>query len=127
MNTTGLFKGRWSIFLLLAFWCVLGLAGESPAQLDPQKNTPYHLQIVLRVADHPPFTPAFKEQIKRELRAGLHDAFADLARVEVIASHPHLKEIENKGLQAALDSWKDISSTKTHFVSADSQHGQHKL
>ena len=116
------------LFLLfLSSGCTLCLVGESPAQLDPQKNTPYHLQIVLRVADHPPFTPAYKEQIKREIRAGLQDAFADLARVEVIDSHPQLKEIESKGLQAALESWKDISSTKTHFVLIDFQDGQYEI
>src|SRR5437762_6868724 len=102
------------IFLLSSL-CSLCLCGESSAQLDPEKDSPYQLQIVLRIADHPPLTPAFKDQVKRELRASLQDAFADLARVEIADMHPLLKEIESKGLQGALEGWKDISSLKTHF------------
>src|ERR1700726_2298475 len=107
MNALSISKGRFSILLFLSSWTTLWFAGESPAQLDPEKNSPYLLQLVVQVADHPPFTPTFKDQIKRELRGGLQDALADLARVEVVDTHPQLKEIESKGLQAALETWKE--------------------
>jgi tetratricopeptide (TPR) repeat protein len=105
----------------------LCLGGKTEAQLDAEKNSPYDLQIVVKVADHPPFTSAFKEQIKRDIRAGLQDAFADLARVLIVDTHLQLKEIESKGLQAALESWKDISSAKTHFVLVDFIDGQYEI
>src|SRR5260370_30385794 len=115
------------IFFLIASLCSLCLCGESSAQLDPEKDSPYQLQIVLRIADHPPLTPAFKDQVKRELRASLQDAFADLARVEITDTHLQLKEIESKGLQGALEGWKDISSQKTHFVLIDFRDGQYEI
>ncbi|HEV2948225.1 MAG TPA: hypothetical protein VGX70_12675 [Gemmataceae bacterium] len=115
------------IFFLIASLCPLCLCGESSAQLDPEKDSPYQLQIVLRIADHPPLTPAFKDQVKRELRASLQDAFADLARLEIADMHPLLKEIESKGLQGMLEGWKDISSQKTHFVLIDFRDGQYEI
>jgi hypothetical protein len=105
----------------------LCLCGESSAQLNPEKDSPYQLQIVLRIADHPPLTAAFRDQVKRELRASLQDAFADLARVEIVDAHPLLKEIDSKGLQAALEGWKNISSQKTHFVMIDFRDGQYTV
>ncbi len=118
---------RSGIVLFLSSLCSLCLCSKSSAQLDPEKDAPYSLQVVLRVADHPLFTPAFKTQLKRDLRSALLDAFADLAKVEIVDTHPELKEIENKGLQAALESWKTISSTKTHFVLIDYADGQYEI
>src|SRR6516165_1321876 len=116
-----------TFLFLLSSLCSLCLCDESSAQLDPEKDTAYRLQIVLKIADHPPLTVAFKDQVKRELRASLQDAFADLARVEIVDTHPLLKEIESKGLQAALEGWKDISSQKTHFVLIDFRDGQYDI
>jgi tetratricopeptide (TPR) repeat protein len=116
-----------NFLFLFSSLCSLCLCGESSAQLNPEKDTPYHLQIVLQVADHPPLTPAFKDQVKRELRASLQDAFADLARVEIVDTHPLLKEIDSKGLPAALEGWKDISSQKTHFIMVDFRDGQYSI
>jgi hypothetical protein len=81
-------------------------------------NGPYKLQVVLRFADHRAFTNVFKDQVERGLRDNLRAAFRDMAMVEVVRTHPRLKEIEEKGLQV-LDSWKDVSEVKTHFVLID--------
>src|SRR5437660_10687994 len=108
--------GKQNCFLLLfSSLCSLCLCGETLAQLDPEKDSPYQLQVVVRVADHPPFTAAFKKQVKRELGDGLQAAFGDLARVEVVYSHPLLKEIDARGLQVALEGWKEVGPQKTHF------------
>src|SRR5262245_10074192 len=115
---------QFSLLILASTLSPLCLCGETHAQLDPQKDSAYQLQVVVRIANHPPFTPAFKDQVRRELRAGLQDAFADLARVEILDAHPQLKEIDSKGLSAALDSWKEVSSRKTHFVLIDFKDGQ---
>src|SRR5438874_3016472 len=98
---------------------VLLLGGQSSAQLDPEKDSPYLLQVVVRVAAHPPFTAAFKEQVKRELGDSLQAAFGELARVEVADSHPLSKDIDVKGLQPALEGWKEVGPQKTHFVLID--------
>ena len=73
-------------FFLFSCLCVLCFCGQSSAQLDAEKDSPYQLQVVVRVADHPPFTEAFKKQVKRELGDGLQAAFGDLARVELSAA-----------------------------------------
>ena len=112
--------GNQSCFLLLfSSLCSLCLCGKSLAQLDPEKDSPYELQIVVRVADHPPFTAAFKNQVKRELQGSLQAAYADLVRVEVVDTHPLLKDIDGKELQASLEGWKEVSPRKTHFVLID--------
>jgi tetratricopeptide (TPR) repeat protein len=115
------------LLLFLASLCSLCLCGESSAQLDPETDSPYLLQIVVRVPDHPPFTPVFKDQVKRELRDSLRAAFADMVRVEVLDSHPLLQEIENKGLQPALEGWKEVSAGKIHFVLIDFKEGQYEI
>src|SRR5438128_8231827 len=120
-------SGSASVILLFSSLCTLCLCGEAPAQLDAEKDSPYQLQLIVRVADHPPFTAAFREQVKRELRDGLQASFADLARVEVVDAHPLLKEIETKGLQAALEGWKEVGPQKTHFVLIDFKNGQYEI
>src|SRR6266849_2125635 len=120
--------GNQSCFLLLfSSLCSLCLCGESLAQLDPEKDSPYDLQIVVRIADHPPFTAAFKDQVKRELRGSLQAAYADLVRVEVVDTHPLLKDIDGKELQAALEGWKEVSPRKTHFVLIDFKNGEYEI
>lgn len=119
--------GQFSFLFFVLSLGSLCLCGESAAQLDAEKDSPYQLQVVVRIADHPPFTPAFKDQVQRELRAGLQDAFADLARVDILDAHPQLKEIDSKGLRAALDGWKEVSTKKTHFVLIDFQDGQYEI
>ncbi len=88
-----------ALSLFYSSLCTLCLCGEVLAQLDAEKDSPYQLQIVVRVADHPPFTAAFKEQVKRELRDSLQASFADLARVEVVAQKTHFVLIDFKNGQ----------------------------
>src|SRR5207244_11432550 len=54
-------------------------------------------------------------------------AFAGRARVEVVDAHPLLKEIETKGLQAALEGWKEVGPRKTHFVLIDFKNGEYEI
>src|SRR5438128_1552164 len=96
------------------------LATPCSAQaLDAQLNQPYRLQVVLSVAPHRLLTDIFKDQVERELRDSLQAACGELAAVEVVRQHPRLKEVQEKGLQQALDGWKDLSDVKTHFVLVD--------
>jgi hypothetical protein len=79
---------------------------------------PYKLQIVLRFSDHRDLTTVLKEKVERELRDNVRAAFGDLVQVDVKRTHPRLKEVEEKGLQA-LDTWRDVDNVKTHFVLID--------
>src|SRR5438105_228095 len=104
--------------LFLFAWCLLPLSSARGA-LDPESNKPYHLQVVLRIAENRLLTPVFRDLVERELRQSLQAALADLARVEIVRDHPLLKEVEAKGLQVALDGYSALSDTKTHFVLID--------
>ncbi len=108
-----------SRIFLLSSLCSLCLCGESSAALDPQLKKPYQLRIVLHFAEHPQITPAFQERVGRELGDAVQAALGDLGIVEVAYKHDKLPEIlqkGSKGLQEVLDSWKDRSGLKTHFV-----------
>src|ERR1700726_4351742 len=104
-------RGRWAIVLL-----GLCVTGTARAQLDPELDKPYRLQVVVHVADNRFLTPIFQEQVRRNLRDQLQISLGALAQVEVTSTHPLLGEIEAKGLQTGLDGWEQISGQKTHFV-----------
>jgi hypothetical protein len=114
-----------SRFFLTAV-CVAFCSAPANAALDPESDEPYHLQVVLHVAEHRLLTPVFKDQVERELRDGLQAAFGDLAKVEVVRTHPRLKEVLADGL-AALDGWKDVAAGKTHFVLIDYADGRYDI
>jgi hypothetical protein len=114
-----------ALFLALLFVCCpLSVAR---AGLDPQLEQPYKLKVVLRIAEHRLLTDVFKDRIEQELRDSLQGGFGDLAEVEVVRMHAKLKEIEEKGLQQALDGWKEITGIKTHFVLIDFVNGQYEI
>ena len=112
--------------VLLSSLCSLWLCGESTA-LDPETKKPYNLEVVLHVADNRALTPIFQEQLERELRAKLQLGFGKLANVQVVRSHPLLREILAKGLQQALDGWEQLSDRQTHFVLVDFVQGRYEL
>jgi hypothetical protein len=113
-----------SLLLCSLLFCL----GASPVRaLDPEVSKPYHLKVVLRIADHRLLKGIFSDQVPRELQDSLQAALGRLTRVEVVTDHPKLKEIEEKGLQQALDAWKDVSETKTHFVFIDFVDGQYEI
>ncbi len=106
-----------SIFVLCPLTFLIGLPAAQAAQ--PEAHTPYHLQVVLHVAKHRLLTDVFRDRVERELRDGLQASLGELARVEVVRDHPRLPEVLDKGLQRALDGWKERSEVKTHFVLID--------
>jgi hypothetical protein len=122
-----------SVTALLLSFCAsfVPFCGQSFAALDPEADKPYQLDVVLHFAEHRVFTPVFKDQVERELRDSLRAALGDLAKVEVVrpepGKHPRLKEVLDKGLQTALDGWKDVSPVKTHFVLIDYDNGQYQV
>ncbi|MBL8794444.1 MAG: hypothetical protein JNM56_11105 [Planctomycetia bacterium] len=105
----------------------LVLIGPAFAALPAADRQPYKLTVVLRVAKHQLLTEVFKEQLGRELRDSLRDAFAGLAEVNVVEQHPWLEDVEKRGLQQALDNVKDAEPIKTHFVLVDYVDGQYEI
>src|SRR5262249_49072759 len=101
--------------LLLAAACVALLPAAAAADLDPELDRPYRLDVVLPVPEHRLLTDVFKDKAERELRDGLQASFGDLAEVRVAHEHPRLKEVLDRGLERALDGWKEVSEVKTHF------------
>jgi hypothetical protein len=97
------------------------------ADLDPELNKPYDLRVVLRIADHRLLTPIFREQVERELCDSLQGAYHAFAKVEVVTKDSRLKEVEEKGLQQALDGWHFLDNTKLHFVFIDFIDGNYEI
>jgi hypothetical protein len=114
-----------SVFILLANWGAP--AYGDPPQLDPELNLPYRLHVVLHVAKHRLLTPIFRDQVERELGDSIQAALGDLALVTVVQKHPRLEAVETEGLDRALNGWKEISETKTHFVLIDFVNGRYEV
>jgi hypothetical protein len=106
----------------------LCLNSQTFADLDSEAKQPYRLQVVVHIAEHRPLaTPVFKDQVERALRNHLQAAYGKLAKVEVVRTHPRLKEVLAKGLQQALDGWDELSNQKTHFVLISFAKGRYEI
>jgi hypothetical protein len=112
---------------LLTTLLLLASAGPASAQLDPQRDKPYALRVVLHLAPHRLFTPLFQEQLQNDLRDQLRLALGPLATVEVVRDHPLLPGVLQRGLDAALDGLEEVSPRKTHFVLLDYDADQYRL
>jgi hypothetical protein len=104
---------------------LLTAASTSAGGFD--RESPYQLNVVLHVADHPFLTRIFKEQVQRELHDSIQAALGDSAFVTVLGEHPQLDAIKKVGLDRALTGWKDASEAKTHFVLIDFVDGRYEI
>jgi hypothetical protein len=82
---------------------------------------PYRIRIVLDVAKHRQLTDVFRRQVARELADGLQAALGELAEVTVLRRReadalPIVRQVRAQGLLKGLDSWRELSPYKTHFV-----------
>jgi hypothetical protein len=89
---------------------------SATAAFDADADKPYKVQIVLRFAEHKQLTAAFKDKAERELLNSLQAALGEMGEVEIIHKHPKLKEIDDNGLEAALNNWREVTEVKTQFV-----------
>ena len=116
-----------ALILLLA-------AAPAHAQVNPEPKSPYIWQIVVKVQNHPLFSPTFREQLKRDLEASLQPVLGSLGTVVVIdlASTPRANweplwdQFEEKGF-AALETPRDLTGIKTHFLKIEYKDGQYLL
>ncbi|MBI3822161.1 MAG: hypothetical protein HY289_05710 [Planctomycetes bacterium] len=107
---------------------LIALTGSTArADLDPETKKPYQLQIVLRVGGNRVITPLFQEQLQRDVQNQLKIAFGELARIEVVREHPLLRDIDDKGLTTAVESWDSLSDHTTHFVLLDYADGSYQI
>ncbi len=113
--------------LLVATLILVGTPSFAHAFLDPEFKKPYDLTVVLHIAKHRWLTDVFQEQVERELHDHLQGDLDQLVSVRVVRAHPLLGEVEVKGLQQALDGWKTVSETKTHFVLVDFVNGAYEI
>jgi hypothetical protein len=118
---------------LLTLSLVLAATGENEA------HRPYQVRIVLRMSDNRLLTPLFRDRVQRGLQDGLQAALGPLGSAEVVTRESMLASIrergeknerrasleqtlqllnsvDDKGLRAALDEYKQLSSLKMHFV-----------
>jgi tetratricopeptide (TPR) repeat protein len=117
-----------SIALLAIAPLIAGLGGATLCRAAEQDaGTPYKLTIVLDVAKNRVLTEVFRQQVERELREGLQAALGNLATVDVVREHPKLAEARKDGLKRSLDTWKECSDTKTHFVLIDLVNNQYEI
>lgn len=120
--------------LALAVLALAGLAGPAVAQLDPEPKTPYLWRVVVKTHPHPLLPPTFREQLRRDVAAALQPALGPLGVVEVIdlGDLPRDKwdalwqQFEDKGFPA-LDSPRDLTGAKTHFLTVEYRDGQYHL
>jgi tetratricopeptide (TPR) repeat protein len=116
---------------------VLGLpAAASAQQPDPELKTPYRWQVVVQTKPHPLITPAFRDQLKRDLSAALQPALGAFGTVEVVDLNETPADqwdvlwtnFDQKGF-AALDTdpARDLTGTKTHFVRVEVRDGAFHL
>lgn len=86
------------------------------APLSARAAEPYHLQIVLTVANQRTLTDVLQDRLERELGEGLQAALAGMARVSVVRTHELLPRIAKEGLPQALAAWTKRGTLKTHFL-----------
>jgi hypothetical protein len=112
---------------------LLGLPATASAQQpDPELKNPYLWRVVLKTKPHPLITPAFRDQIRRDLLAALQPGLGAYGTVDVIDLDETPRDqwdvlwtnFEQKGF-AALDPdpTRDLTGTKTHFVRVEVRDG----
>ena len=113
---------------------MLFLAVPAVAAVDAEAKKPYQLRVVLRTAEHPTLTPAFRADVAKQVRQMLQNALGGLAAVEVVdlagvaaeKRDPLWQLAAEKGLDA-LDGATAVTGVKTHFLFVDIADGQYEL
>jgi len=112
--------------LLAVAFGVLTSADFAGAALDPAKDQPYRINVVLLIGEHRTFTPLFRDQLTQTVRDRLRLRFGALAEVNVAHTHPLARAIQSRGL-LALDEWEETSDRQTHVITLDWSQGRYEL
>ena len=121
---------------VLAAVVLLAAGPPARAQLDPEAKKPYLWRVVVSPRPHPLVTRAFRERLKRDVFAALQTGLGAAGAVEVIdLADPDLprdrweplwQQFDDKGF-AALESPRDLTGTKTHFLRVEYRDGAYHL
>lgn len=120
--------------LVLAVVVALSVSSPAFAQLDPEQKQPYLWRVVLSAKPHPLITADFRERVKRDVLAALQTGVGTLGAVEVIDLtdlprdkwEPLWQQFDDKGF-AALDTPRDLTGAKTHFLRLEYRDGKFHL
>jgi tetratricopeptide (TPR) repeat protein len=123
--------------LLLCAPLILVLASPGfaePPALDPEPSGPCLWRVVVKIEPHPLLTSSFRDQVRRDLIAALQPAIGPLGTADVIDLDEALagkadalvQDFAAKGF-AALDTPRDLTGVKTHFLRIEVRDGQYDL
>lgn len=121
------------VLLAAAAAAVLGLPAAARAQApDPELKAPYLWRVVIKTKPHPLITPAFRDQLKRDVLAAVQPGLGAYGTAEVIDLDDVPRDgwevlwtnFDQKGF-AALDPdpTRELASTKTHFLRVEVRDG----
>ena len=112
---------------LVTFWSE---ARPQPAGADAAASawltTPYKLDIVLHIQDHPLFTQVYKDLLQRELIDALKRDLGKIAEVEA-AKHPWMEDVVKQGWSFLDGRQVPLDERKHHFVRVSYQDGQYEV
>jgi tetratricopeptide (TPR) repeat protein len=114
------------LFCLLTFWSE---ARPQPAGGDAAAawlSTPYKLDIVLHIQDHPLFTQVYKDLLQRELIDALKRDLGKIAEVEA-SKHPWMEAVVKQGWSFLDGRQVPLDERKHHFVRVFYQDGQYEV
>jgi len=119
---------RWRNLAILA---AAGVAVAGPVRADDLTN-PYRVEVVLQFGAHRWLKGDFRDRIAREIRDELQTSLGKRDTVEVVElklddKTPAMwKRVAGEGL-GVLDSFPELSDTKTHFVQIDFVDGTYEI
>src|SRR5438067_256049 len=119
---------------VLCLLVVLVSTQAAPAALPPDGNEKYRLNVVVRCGAHNWLGEQFRDDLRNDLTGILQDALGPMADVRVIDLKktsagdvdPLWRDFEAKGF-AALDTPRELTGAKTHFLRVDFVNGQYEL
>lgn len=122
-------------------WLATLLLLASPAvaaaqPLDAESTTPYLWRVVIQTRPHPLLTPAFRDQLHRDLLSALRPGLGPLGRVEIIDLAGPLppnpdalwQQFADRGFSALdPDPTRELTGVKTHFLRVAYRDGAYSL
>jgi hypothetical protein len=112
---------------ILCLFIAAGAARSQPAAADAWLTTPYKLDIVLHVQEHPLFTDVFKDLMQRELIDALKRDLGRIAEVQAERRHPWMDDIIKQGWSFLDGRQIPLDERKRHFVRVFYQDGQYEV
>ena len=109
-------------------------AARQPDGLDPEPKGQTLWRVVVHTKSHPLLTPSFRAQLRRDILAALEPSVGALGTVDVIDLDetprdkwdPMWEQLVTNGF-AALETSRDLTGVKTHFLRVEYRDGAFHL